>query len=53
MTSILIDYCMVFHHPVSHQTVMIPAPPERLEGRWERAARYAKTMVVVIFRNYF
>jgi len=51
--SSLIDYCVVFMHPYSHQTVMIPAPPEQIEGRWKRAKRYAKGAFLIIFRNYF
>ena len=51
--SSLIDYCVVFMHPYSHPTVMIPAPPEQIEGRWKRAKRYAKGAFLIIFRNYF
>ena len=47
------DYCLVFHHPYTNETVMLPSPPKTIETRWKRLFRYAKKTAEVVVMHYF
>jgi len=47
------SYCMVFMHPHSRQTVMIPAAPLQPLGRWEKVSSYIQSVAKVVLTAYF
>ena len=38
------SYCLVFHHPHSRETVMIPEAPASPLSRWQRVRGYIEKL---------
>ncbi len=47
------SYCLVFMHPHSKETVMIPAAPLQPLGRWEKMGKYLQSIAKVVLSSYF
>ncbi len=46
------SYCLVFMHPHTRQTVMIPAAPEQPLPRWARVGKYLRSLVWIAVTSY-
>ena len=47
------SYCVVFQHPHSKQTVMLPAAPASPLSRWDKVRKYLTGVGKIVLQNYF